>query len=586
MGLLLVSVPSWVQGALPQVLHEMPTAAAVVVVTAPLTTLNSKADVFARQVGLPVAPEQPINLAEMLGAQFGIGGMLDGTRGVGLAIMDLKNVEKTLIAFVPVVDASQTIQALGAQQDVNNPGTWMLPNKEMWLKPAGNRLLVAGNPQSLAGIDQMPKGIKLNASDERLFSNSEVAAMVKLAPVMPEVREKLTAVMTNEPKMQEYPALASVLNKGINRLCELDSLAIGAGLSANGIKLNLNLQAQPNSVLAKHLVGHPTADISALSRLPAGDYVMAYTFSADPKLIYVPIAAVLETWANDPSMTGKINASDLAELKNTLRQFYETGSKGAEAMYASPTAAGTPPAGAGAIPNISAISTVDDMGKILSLTQKICPLASRITQQAGYPVLINYKSQAGVVNGLNYDEISIDISQLPLPPEVIQAMTMQAAGQKSFTYQVCKIDQKRLASGMGSTGLQGAVDAAQKSAAGLDKDPQIIKTAQELSSKANVLAFVNISKYFQWALSMQTAAAGEAAQTNPMMPMIMGMCSQIQGTAAMSMTFAEGQLATELFIPAETIQSAVAMFMQMQMMMTQPPPGTEQSPQAQPEPTF
>lgn len=582
--LLMVLACGTAQAAVPEVLKELPTDAAVVVVSAPLVTLSSKADVFARQIGLPVAPEQPVDLTAMLEAQFGVSGVLDGTRGIGLAIMDLKNAEQSMVAFVPVIDSGRAITALGAVQDPNIAGIWNLPDKGMYLKPVGKRLLVAQNAAVLAGIEQLPKGIKLNSTDERLFSTSDVAAMVNLASVMPEVCQKLAAAMDSEPKMQKYPVLKRVLGKCLDRLSELDRIAIGAGLTANGIKLNIGIQARSGSVLAKHLTAHPAANISALSQLPQSGYVVANTFNINPELIYVPMNAIIDTIAADPNMAAKINAADLAELKTTIRQLYEMGSKGSEAMYSSPVATGSAPAQGGAVPNISAISAIANLEKILPMFQKLCPLISRVSEQAGYPVLMNYKSQAGVVNGLNYDEVSIDISQLPIPAEIMKAVTMQCGGKGIFTYQLCKIDQNRLCTGVGPTGLQGAIDAA-KGPAGLNTDPGIVKAAQELSDKANVLAFIDIGKYCQFALSMQTAGAGSNPQMQQMMQMIMGLCSQIKGTAAVSMTVAQGQLAMEVFVPTEAIQSGVAMFMQMMMMGQSPADGNQPS-QGQQESTF
>ena len=86
----------------PAVLQQMPADAAVVIATQPLSTLNAKANAFTQKLGLPVSPDQPMDLGMLLSAQLGIPGQVDASKGIGIVIGNLMQAEQTLAVFLPI----------------------------------------------------------------------------------------------------------------------------------------------------------------------------------------------------------------------------------------------------------------------------------------------------------------------------------------------------------------------------------------------------------------------------------------------------------------------------------------------------
>jgi hypothetical protein len=570
----LVSGPVMVQAAVPAILQEMPGDSQIVVATQPIALISKKVDSFARQVKLPISPNEPLNLAEMIAGELGIPGQIDASRCAGLCVQDVTQFEQTLVAFLPVLNSSTAVTQMGAQKAEGAAGIWMLPDEGVFLKPAGKHLLIAENSEMLTSLAQRPKGVRLTPAQQELFVKSDAAAFIKLGALLQQVKPMVLGAIAEEEEIQKHPSLTKVITMAVNRLVEVDNAALGIRLTNQGINLTIQAQAQNGSVLAGYLSNHPMTDTSALAKLPKSNFIFATVAQLDPRLFFDPFEAIIDAFASDTSFGEKLNTADLKQIKSMITKMAKATGTGAtgQALY-------MPQAGGNGMKVIELSSHNMNMNEVVDTWAQMCPLITRMTEQAGFKVLLNYQKNAGAAEGLSYDEFSLDLSQLPLPPEMLQGLAMAWGGQPKMTQQYCSINSNLAAAGMGPGAIQEAVKLAKTAPAGLNQDPSIVNTAKSLPSKANMMAFVNVGPYMQWAFSSMMPAQG--GQPNPM-AMLAPMFANIKGTVGVAAVVKEGRVEMDMFVPTELVQSGVGAYMTMMMMMMQPPPGTQEPAQEQP----
>ena len=564
MSLLLAAPAAW--AADPAVLSQIPADAELVVVTQPLNIVSAKLDLFARVVGIPLPENQPFKIEDALADLIGIPGVIDGSQSFAFAIVDLKKTESTMLGFLPVADAQAVLQEQAAQKVADMPGVWQLPGEDVFLKPAGKYLVIAQQGQALLGLDTKPKGFKLTPADSQLLAQSEALALIKLGPVIPELQEQILQEMASNDDIQKHPGLKKVITMALDRLAELEKVTLAASVGKGGIKLTINSLARPDSTLAKYLTNHPTTNIAPLAKLPASNFVTAAAYRLDSKAFQEPVFAVLDALAQEITQDDQDVSAQMKQVKDLISHMYELSLSDAvsQALYVSQT----PPS---ASPGLRAleVTSFKNAQETLADAQKLLPLLSSLIEKAGYKLPMHYRAAVGKVDGLNYDEISLDLSQLPLPEEALMALAQQWGGQAAITEQVCLLDSERLAVAMGQASLQEIVNLAKTKPAGLDQDPGIAHAAANLSSPANALAFINVGNYLQMMMS-QMMTVGPQGGINPMM-MFMPLLEQIKGTVGISATMNIGSVAAEVFIPAELIAGGYKAYMQMMMQMTQPP---------------
>lgn len=554
MGLLLcLTMISGVMGGANPFLKEVPSGAALVIVTGPLSEFSAKIDQFARQIGVPM--EKPFNAGEMLSGQMGIGAAIDGSRGVAVAVRDLTMLEETAMVFVPVTDgaAAKTMLAQGTASPVADV---YQTTDGVFAKAMGNYIIIAPKAETLGNLAG-PKGVVLSPADLVMFEQSDIAAVVNLDGVMP-MFKGLMGGLLEKPELQQYPALKTLLAMAIDRVGESKAVSLGVKLGADGINLALGYQTAPGSVLGKYLVKQPTTSVKALANMPTTDFVGASTAKHDPAGFIAVINAVTEVLINDAKMKEKLNPADVTQLKDLLTKVLTQSTGSTTAIYMPPATPGQ----TGMV--FSSVAEYENAAKTMELMEPMCTTATKVIQQAGYQLPISYNKNAGTMDGLTYQEINIDFSQLPLPQDMMQAMAMMHGGKAAISEQFCLVKGDMVAVGMGEGGLKNAIALIKNGPTGLDKDPGVVKAAANLPKEANMLGFVNVGKYIQFAVGMATA---QAAQQNPqqaqMMAGMAAMFGSIQGTVGAAVTTQDGGARVEIFVPTETIQSGVQMGMMM-----------------------
>ena len=384
-----------------------------------------------------------------------------------------------------------------------------------------------------------------------------------------------------------------IINMAMDRMVELQGAAVGGLLGDKGISLKYNIQAAEGSTLAKYLSNHPTTDVSGLSAVPDGRFIFAGTYKFDPRLLIDPVNAIVDAVAADASLSEKVDADALKKLKTVISSLYSLSSSDASGAYLPSTAAPT----SGAMPNMIGINSYQgNVGEIMKLLAQACPLLTDIFNKAGITLPIIYKSNAGEAGGLSYDEVSADLSKLPLPPEAMQALSSNPMLGTKWYY--CKSDSNKMISAMNPALLnEGA--ALLKSGSTLNNNADIAEVVGELPRQANGYAFIHVGNYIQFTVSMMQAQAQMQMQAqgnqqpNPMMGMMsmMGMMfSQVKGSVGVCYILADDGVNMEIFVPHSLIQNAAntAKMMMGGMMggMGQPggQPGGQQGGQPQQEP--
>jgi hypothetical protein len=551
----------------PAVLKEMPADSAVVIACYSIDSLSKKLNLFAQQIGM-LEPGSPAKVEEVIWQQWGLTGMIDASAGFGVCISDITNANETTIMFLPVLDGNSAMQSIGAVEVAGSTDIRQVPMGPV-VKMAGRYLMMAENAEILNALGQKPKGVKLSSSAVEIFAKSDVAVTINLAGLMPKVKEKILKEMTSDPEIQKHPSIVKVINMATDRLSELQSASVGILLGEEGVNLKTNVQAAPNSTLAKYLSNHPTTDISKLAKLPGQNFILAGAVNFDKKMFVDMAGAVIDAIAGDPSLSEKINQADLKELKALLPQMCN--SVGTVAMYA-PGVAADP----GAVPKQIIIGDFEDTKQAMESYGQMCSLITKISTQAGFPIKMTYKKAAGEIDGVSYDEITTDMSEFPMPDEAKQGMTAAYGGQPQFSQQFALLADNTLVMGMGQDALKEAIALVKNKTTGLDKNPEIIKAAKNLPSRANALFLVDVGKYMQMAsgiVQAQMQAQGDQGM-NPMV-MISMMLGQIKESVGASLILEDGTIKGEVAIPIDMIKSAAQM---VQMMMgaamgSQMPPG-------------
>jgi len=554
-------------GALPEALQQAPADSQVVIVSQPLAQISAKTDLFARQAQLPLPGNAALNLGQMIDGELGLGGQLDSTRGLVVCIGDLsESPEESLVVFLPVKDAQAAIKASGAEASPDAKGVWEMSAKNVCFMPAGKVLLMGPHAEWLTAVAQKPKGVKLSPADQALFEQCDVAAIIRLEVVLAKARQEMLDGLAGDEDIKAHPAVAAIATMGIERLGELQHVAIGGRFVKEGVALTARVQARAETTLAKYLTNHPGTTAAAFGKLPNADYLFAQVLRCDPRLIIGPMNAIVDALVKDTTLSNKMDAAEVNELKTILQRMYgkTLGDGAAEAMYVPASSGGGP----GAMRFVE-VTAQKDVAAVMGEVPRMCALVSKAIERAGFALPITYAVKAGTTDGLSYDELTLDLSQLPLPAEAMQALAMQWGGQAKFSEQICLVGAERVAVGAGPGCLGQAVKLA-KGGGGLDKDPNMARVARNLPGEANVLAAVNVGNYFRWALSPMM---GGGPQANPMMMMMGMMFGQVRGTMGFAAVLKEGAVQVDVFVPTDLVESVAGAVMQMQAGMMQPGTG-------------
>ncbi|MBN2209800.1 MAG: hypothetical protein JW709_00240 [Sedimentisphaerales bacterium] len=542
----------------PTVLRDVPGDAALILATQPLSELSIKADSYARKMGLPIAPEEPIDLGAMLSGKLEIPGLIDPSRGLALIITDLEQAEETLMLFLPITDpktAADVLTGNGATPHPDMPGAFQRMGEDSVAMVVGNYLAMASDVEQFKKLSELKKGVTLSASDAKVFAENDVAAVINLAGIMPKLREQMLEGLANMPEEAKTSGNEQMMTMMVDRISECQTVTLGFRLGDAGINMVVNMLAKPGSTLATYLANNTKTTPAALAKLPAGSMIFGGSVALNPEvmsslmdaLIDMNLAAVKEE---------NINKEEIIALRDVLHKTYESNNKGSFALY-------TPSAPSGSGMNMCMVVHQDNLAETMKLSKSSIEALNKLYQQGdGKMPVITYTENAGKVGDLSYNEVVADLSQMEMNPEGMQALTM-VFGSPKFTVQSALVKENIMASGIGEGMLEQAVSLVNNSTTSLDKQAGVAKAAQNLPPQANAYLFVDIQGYSQFVMQMMMGMAQQNPEATQGMMIAMGMMGQLQGTAGWAATAEDGILKTEAFIPMETVQSVANIGMMM-----------------------
>jgi len=547
-------------------LQEMPSDSQLIAITQPLNSIDVKVNDLAKMLGLPLEQfgMEQINFAGLLSAVLAGEGLtleIDGTRGMGLAAPSISQLEKMPLLYVPVKEAAAKIESLNLTRHPEMEGVWYF--SDVSLMPVGDYLVATEEVSLLKHLRENPKGVRLSPGDQDLAERSDIAVFVKVGEEMPALREELLNGIANASDLQSQPALTQLAVTAVNRLTEVDQAGMGISLLDDGISMKLGGQAQQGSVLAGYFSGHPMTDVSALDRLPEGKMLEAYAIQMDPKLINGPLTAVLDTVIEIPEIAEMINPDDIREMKGLLTKLISVGHQEATAigMYL-PAETNTTD-----LQVIELCSQVD-VDEMFAVFSEMVPVITKIVDQVGVSLPMSFERNVGQVSGLSYDEMVIDLSYLPLPPEVMGIYAQMFGGEAKITEQICKIDDDLFVVAFGEGALDQAVALAQSKTSTLDQNAGIMQAVRHLPQKANGLFFLDIGNYLKWYIPMMQSSLMETMQAqgvseeemmefNMIFGMVSGVLGEAEGTLGASVVMDQGRVGMEFYVPHDAIQSTV-----------------------------
>ena len=547
----------------PDMLGEIPSDAAAIVVTRPIGELNSRINAFLTQVGLP--PENQLDLPTMIPGQLGLATSIDDSRGLAVAIGDLTQPRQTLLAFIPVTEPDSALDGLRQAEQLtatDSPNIHAMTSNGLFVTTTARHLVIAGGADRLQKLSTTKRGLELNAADQAILKDSLIAAKINLGPLMPMFKQQALAGL-NQPGMEQMGAAQDINEMMIERITDLDSVFLAVNLLETAVNLTMNFQPVAGSPMADFLAKHETIDASALAPLPANEFVMAYAFSLNPASMTNATDAVMDLLTSEATTAGTLSATDAAQAKELTLEWLKIGAtRGALAEYLTPT-------GSSEGMRMMGLAQVEDVDRALDLMKESAPLMNKVMKES-LNITTTYDDNAGKIGPRTYTEWSFDMSTMDLPPEAMEALKSQWGGSTTFTEQFCRIDDQRMGIGLGSSSLEELLAFIDSGQTGLSANPAIAQSAANLPQKANVIAFVHLGNAVRKMLNQPT--------TPPEAMMMMGMFAQLQSVIGTTATFSPDGLRSDVTIPADLIQFAVTMAMQFSGMMgpgaAGPPPAT------------
>ena len=544
-------------------LNLLPTNAEAVLVTEPLDLLGKHFDAFGRAARLPVMPPDQTfsfeqHIARMTGAQVSI----DGSRGMAMAVTSIMAASQTFVVFVPVADAQAFVKAADARQLAQTNNLYRMPDGQTYLLPLKKYVALAPDSNALITYQKASHGLKLNAPNADLLNKNQAAAVVKLHAVAPLASAMIIMQAQQQlqnPQAGNSAAVANLMQLAAQRINDLDTLALGLRFDDSGAYLQKMVQAKKGSTLASYLAASPPTTIEPLNNLPAGALIAATVTSLDKKTLVEPLLPLLDAFASTDAQT-------VDALKKDLPPF-------AQALLAGPIAGGTYlTSNTDQQANVR-LGHLAQPDKVLSLTAKMMPLLSKLVHQAGSPVPLTYKPNAGKIGDTTYHALTMNLPQSPMAH-----LAGNDNAAQPVTRYIAAIGQNKLVGADSQKAFNQAIQLAQKNTpTTLGQDPAILQAGKKVPPQANFFLFLNTATIGQ---ALANGMQSPHRQADPFTQSIVNAFARLRGICAASASLNQGRLEAHAFIPAQLVRTGIAAFMQLQMTLMQQQ--MQPQPEAQP----
>lgn len=538
------------------VLDELPSDSQIVIVCKPLAELSAKVNQLMMTIGVPM--EQEMVLADMLGAQLSLPGLIDSKREMGIAIGNVQDAENSIVAIVPITDAAAVKQAMLDGSFTQDGDYFVSEIENVAVRPIGSYFAASSNKEYLDQQLKSSKGVKLTSTDKALLAQNDIAAVFRLNSFVPELlveaREEMNAEIDNDPCVAEYSSVKLLANQALDRVSEVEMAIAGLRMTDAGFNISLRAYNKKGSPLADFCSGHaPLKGLDMLQGVPNKPYALAGAYSFDAAKFMPLYQALADAVLQDEKLMTKVDKGGITKLMAATESIYPLFKGMGFVQYANnPGETAQTQAG---------VVYWNDAEKARQINKDLATAVTKLANEIAANFVENpnikyeYNLDAGEAGSTSYDTIAIDISQLPLPQEIMSAITAKWGGQAKLTQQVAYLNSGTMAYSMGNIELADVIDSVQSKTAGIAANSEIMATAKQLPKNSNAMVFMHLGNMIR------------NMMTDPNLPpqamMMMGMFSQMPGTMGISVGLEENYMDVEYHIPMTLVQTAAQMGMQM-----------------------
>jgi hypothetical protein len=566
-----------------QVLQQVPADAMVVVKFTNLEQVSKKVANFAQQLG--VAQMQP-EFADPLGAlekHAGVSKGLDRAGDLVFAFLDPEahgGPDNSMVILFPVTNYQTFLsnfpdaKAEGAvtqatMGDDKKPAFFAEWGKYAAVSP--NKDVVAQKPAGALSVQGLAAR-EMQGKDATMYVNM-AAVRAKALPMIQGQRQGWVAQMEqqfgNNPNAQKYLPLAkAAVNAGLNFaeqfLQETQSFTWGVNLTNDGIGSTMMVEFEPASKLATQVARLKNTDNQLMAGLPEGKYIFYGGFVCDPKVSTDIFNDMVGPVMNDLNAVGE-QAKPVNDWINATRAQLGTMTSTSFGMLVPTT-----PLGAGSVIQEVAITrgdaatltkaTKENLQATNALTQSLQGMMGAAAQGVQMPTY-TFNDNAKTVDGVQLDQFQMKLNENPQTPQEAQATQMMKMmyGPQGLGGYIGAVDPNKV---IAAIGLDDATLAKAVAAAKGNQDP--------LAGQAELKAVS--SQLPQNRMGAAYLALDQLIGTGVNYAKQMGMPVNLQlppNLAPIGMTLAtEGSaIRSDVYIPAQLVQSIVAASMQMMMQM-------------------
>jgi len=388
---------------LPAVLDHVPTNATAVVVVDNINEFDQHFNQFVGAIEMPVmvTPKQVFN-------QLGIGQNLnmDGSAALVVLSVDIEGEDGDFVFLAPTHDFNGLVGAFNAQDAGGGIKSFVVENDTIFAKPIGQWAAMSDDKNTLAGFTGKAGNIgafQANFGDPgmEMAESSDVFVAINpahLTPILEEMQrefEENAAMLPGGQQMDEQMKMATDLMEGFIR--DGSSLGFGINFSAMGVSTSGSMAFKPGTEGHKMFRAGGNSG-SIMSSLPNGPFLFAFAMDSSAPMCEATMAWFEQSGLMDMNEAAGFGAFSMNDLHEHM-----TGMAGA--VY--PNSAGVM---GGLFANMVTFTKSKNPGKLKAALQDKYKAMSMDSQELGMSISTSYNPNESQVGGKSADGYAINFN--------------------------------------------------------------------------------------------------------------------------------------------------------------------------------
>lgn len=281
-----------------EILQYVPADALGFAVVGNLEQATGKIDQFIADIGM--ADALPARMLQMLKDNTGIDAGLNESGSVGVVVLNPESVGMTMdeafngaepppfAILVPGDDPEEIFANFQPEEGKGGMMTVVMPGGDTgYVMAMGNHSVLSPSSDVIRALSDVEGAIRPSAGDADVLAGSDIFIWVNMAALSPLIDAGMDAAMAGiesgqmpgaDPEvMMALQAMLPVLPMYQDMLTQMDSLSLGLHIGQEGVTLNAYAGFASDSVWGRAFSGLNIARSAVMDRLPALDYVLAYS---------------------------------------------------------------------------------------------------------------------------------------------------------------------------------------------------------------------------------------------------------------------------------------------------------------------